>query len=285
MGLEAGTEPGAPDSDRLPRNPAADRPQYRQPATLRVESRRPGPPPLGVSLPRAVPVGGRVSPLPHGAGGIDGRHLLHGGRTDYVQALGYLQLPPHGPGARRHRDRSHLVRPGAAADASGHGGNLSAGPARLRRPRVPTAGVEVRCPERPLEACRRAVRLPLRGHLPAAHGRQRTQPRHRLVRDDRRRLGGCQAGLRGVAAAGELRLLGPPAPLARGNPRRPHIADARPQKGRATFGWRVGRPATEELGYVLLMSRTPGDRRAGSTFGWRVGRPATEGPGYVGPHL
>ena len=58
---------------------------------------------------------------------------------------------------------------------------------------------------RPSRRAARALRLLLRGGVPPASDRQGPQPRHRLVRDDRRRLGLPAAGLGGLARPGELR--------------------------------------------------------------------------------
>jgi RimJ/RimL family protein N-acetyltransferase len=58
---------------------------------------------------------------------------------------------------------------------------------------------------------RAAARLRVRGHLPQPHDRQGPQPRHRLVRHDRRRLAGAQGRVRALARAGQFRRRGTPA--------------------------------------------------------------------------
>ena len=81
----------------------------------------------------------------------------------------------------------------------GDRGDLPARTARVRRARLPPARMEVRRAERRLASRGGALRLHVRGHLPQAHDHQGPQPRHRLVRDHRRRVAGDLAGLPGLA--------------------------------------------------------------------------------------
>ena len=56
----------------------------------------------------------------------------------------------------------------------------------------------------PSRAAADAAGLPLRGHLPAGHGLQGPQPRHRLVLDHRHGMAGAEGGVRGLARPGQL---------------------------------------------------------------------------------
>ncbi len=82
------------------------------------------------------------------------------------------------------------------------------------------ARVEVQRAQRGLAACRRALRVRLRGRLPQAHGGQGPQPRHRVVCDHRRCVAGDPTRVRGMARAGEHGRRGPSETVARGAPQR-----------------------------------------------------------------
>ena len=60
-------------------------------------------------------------------------------------------------GQRHDRDRPHLARAAAAEEPGGDRGDLPARAPRVRRSRLPPAGVEVRCAERSLEGARRGA--------------------------------------------------------------------------------------------------------------------------------
>ena len=96
--------------------------------------------------------------------------------------------------------------------------DLPARPPCLRRAWLPAAGVEVQRAQRPLAPGRRAVRFPVRRHLPPAHGRQGAQSGHGLVRDHRQGVAAGPGRLRGMARPRQLRRRRCPAPNARGDP-------------------------------------------------------------------
>src|SRR5207247_9292403 len=78
--------------------------------------------------------------------------------------------------------------------------------------------VEVRCGQRRLATRRRAIWLHVRGRLPAAPHRQRSEPRHGVVLDHRHRVAEPASSLRCLAGPGELRRTGRPAKVAGRHP-------------------------------------------------------------------
>ncbi|CAA9532830.1 MAG: GNAT family acetyltransferase PA5433, partial [uncultured Thermomicrobiales bacterium] len=122
-------------------------------------------------------------------------------------------LPQHRPRPRQHRDRPHLVWPGAATNDGRHRSALPAPAPRLRRPGLPADGVEVQRAQRRLPARRGPPRLHLRGHLLPAHGGQGAQPRHRLVLDPQPRVAPPPGRLRRLARPRQLRPRRAAAPL------------------------------------------------------------------------
>ena len=75
----------------------------------------------------------------------------------------------------------------------------------LRRPRLPPVRVEARLPQRAVGARRAPAGVHLRGPVPQRDGLQGPQPRHRLVRDDRRRLAADPRRARALARPRQLR--------------------------------------------------------------------------------
>ena len=187
-----GAGSGAPLARRRARAPGAARP--------RAPRRRAVPPP-----PRADP---RLwDYLPYGpfadAGELRGHLARHAGSRTRCSS----RVVDARPGGRRRRRptcgssrRTAASRSATSGSApplqrtpGGDGDDLPARPPRLRRPRQPPAGVEVRRRQRALAPRGRALRLHLRGRLPPAHDRQGPQPRHGLVLDARRRVAGGAA--------------------------------------------------------------------------------------------
>ena len=95
-------------------------------------------------------------------------------------------------------------------------GAAAADGARVRRPRLPAAGVEVQRAQRPLAGRRAAVGLLVRGGLPPGDGRQGAQPRHGLVLGARRRVAG--GARRGSTRGSTRRTSTPPVCSAGGSP-------------------------------------------------------------------
>src|SRR5665213_181750 len=170
---------------------------WRVPVHLLARRRRRAP--LGTPAVRAFREPGRVHRLAWGARGVAGSPVLCCGRFEVDAGAGDVQLLADGAPARRHRDRPYLVRSCHAAHATGDRGDLSPRQARLRRPGLPPARMEVRLAQRGVAAGRQAIRLHLRGHLPPAHDRQGAQPGYRLVFDDRRRVAAQESSIRRVA--------------------------------------------------------------------------------------
>src|SRR6202011_5982369 len=155
----------------------------------------------------------RLQDLARPARRLDRPALLCRGRRGDRHAGGHGELHADGPRARRHRNRPHLVFAVAPAHTKGDRGYLPDGATRLRRARLPPAGVENRRPERCVPSGGGAVRFHLRGGLQAAPGREGPQPRHRLVLDPRWRVADRSRRVRGLAGAGELRVWRGTAPL------------------------------------------------------------------------
>ena len=109
------------------------------------------------------------------------------------------------PGHRPGRGGRRALRAVAAAHPRRDRGDPPADALRLRRPRLPPVRVEVRLAQRAVPAGGRPARLHLRGPVPAPHGDQGPQPRHRLVLGHRRRVARRTRGARALARPGELR--------------------------------------------------------------------------------
>src|SRR5262249_26077849 len=89
--------------------------------------------------------------------------------------------------------------------AAWHRGAISARALRLRDAGLPALRVEVQRAQRRLARCGAALRLHLRGHVPATSDRQGPQPRQCVVLHARQRMAGAQGRLRALARAGEFR--------------------------------------------------------------------------------
>ena len=114
---------------------------------------------------------GVLPPMLTGAS-VSGPALFHARASRRRTASRASPVPPDRARAWRHRDRPHLVRRRRCSAPGRHRDDLPAGAARLRRPRLSPARVEVQRAQRGLASCRRALRVPLRGRL----------PKHRVVK-------------------------------------------------------------------------------------------------------
>ena len=124
--------------------------------------------------------------------------LVPRGRRAGRHRVVHADRPGHRPG----RGGRRALRAVAAAHPRRDRGDPPADALRLRGPRLPPVRVEVRLAQRAVPARGRPARLHLRGPVPAPHGDQGPQPRHRLVLGHRRRVA---RRTRGARARGSTR--------------------------------------------------------------------------------